>query len=109
MDRAEALLQIEVVATVAPRQVSSVRLALPAGSTVSDALVAAGLLAAGSPLPEGATCGVWSRRCDRGRALRDGDRVELYRALTVDPKEARRLRYRGQHKGGRLATTNVGK
>jgi putative ubiquitin-RnfH superfamily antitoxin RatB of RatAB toxin-antitoxin module len=26
--------------------------------------------------------------------LRPGDRVELYRPLTVDPKEARRLRYR---------------
>jgi putative ubiquitin-RnfH superfamily antitoxin RatB of RatAB toxin-antitoxin module len=109
MDRAEAPLQIEVVAAVAPREVRVVSLALPAGSTVSDALVAAGLLAAGAPLPEGANCGVWSRRCDRGRALRDGDRVELYRALTVDPKEARRLRYRGQHKGRRLATTGAGK
>jgi putative ubiquitin-RnfH superfamily antitoxin RatB of RatAB toxin-antitoxin module len=26
--------------------------------------------------------------------LRDGDRVELYRPLRVDPKEARRLRYK---------------
>ena len=26
--------------------------------------------------------------------LRDRDRVEIYRPLTVDPKEARRLRYR---------------
>jgi putative ubiquitin-RnfH superfamily antitoxin RatB of RatAB toxin-antitoxin module len=28
--------------------------------------------------------------------LRDRDRVELLRPLAVDPKEARRLRYRGQ-------------
>ena len=27
--------------------------------------------------------------------LRDLDRVEIYRELTVDPKEARRLRYKG--------------
>jgi putative ubiquitin-RnfH superfamily antitoxin RatB of RatAB toxin-antitoxin module len=26
--------------------------------------------------------------------LRDRDRIEVYRPLTVDPKEARRLRYR---------------
>jgi putative ubiquitin-RnfH superfamily antitoxin RatB of RatAB toxin-antitoxin module len=26
--------------------------------------------------------------------LRDRDRIELYRGLKVDPKEARRLRYR---------------
>jgi len=109
MDRAEAPLQIEVVAALAPRQVRVVSLGLPAGSTVGDALVAAGLLAVGAPLPEGATCGVWSRRCDQGRALRDGDRVELYRALTVDPKEARRLRYRGQHRGRRPATSGAPK
>ena len=29
----------------------------------------------------------------------DGDRVELYRPLTVDPKEARRLRYKKQRRG----------
>jgi putative ubiquitin-RnfH superfamily antitoxin RatB of RatAB toxin-antitoxin module len=28
--------------------------------------------------------------------VRDRDRVEVYRALTVDPKEARRQRYRAQ-------------
>ena len=31
--------------------------------------------------------------CSRGPMLRDGDRVEIYRGLIVDPKEARRLRY----------------
>jgi sulfur carrier protein len=28
--------------------------------------------------------------------LREGDRVEIYRALRVDPKEARRQRFAGQ-------------
>jgi putative ubiquitin-RnfH superfamily antitoxin RatB of RatAB toxin-antitoxin module len=33
--------------------------------------------------------------------LRNRDRVELYRPLKVDPKEARRQRYRGQGESGR--------
>jgi putative ubiquitin-RnfH superfamily antitoxin RatB of RatAB toxin-antitoxin module len=96
MDRVEPALHIEVLAAPAPRQVTSTPVVLPAGATVRDALEAAGLLAPGAALPPGWTCGVWSRRCAPERALRDGDRVELYRPLTVDPKEARRLRYKGQ-------------
>jgi uncharacterized protein len=98
MDRVEAAVHVEVVASAAPRKVTTISLALPAHSTVRDALEAAGVLAAGAALPDGAACGVWSRRCQLDRGLRDGDRVELYRPLTVDPKQARRLRYKGQPK-----------
>ena len=38
--------------------------------------------------------GVWCRAAPADTALRDRDRVEVYRPLTVDPKEARRLRYK---------------
>ena len=38
--------------------------------------------------------GVWGVLCESTQRLRDNDRVELYRPLTVDPKEARRLRFR---------------
>ena len=44
-------------------------------------------------------CGVWGRVQPLDHVLRDGDRVELYRPLTVDPKEARRLRYKKQQRG----------
>ena len=37
--------------------------------------------------------------------LRERDRVEIYRALQVDPKEARRLRYR---KSGSKARPQAG-
>jgi putative ubiquitin-RnfH superfamily antitoxin RatB of RatAB toxin-antitoxin module len=37
---------------------------------------------------------VWCRICPADTLLRARDRVEVYRPLTVDPKEARRLRYR---------------
>ena len=43
--------------------------------------------------------GVWGRLAPPAQPLRDLDRVELYRPLQVDPKEARRLRYKGQRQG----------
>jgi putative ubiquitin-RnfH superfamily antitoxin RatB of RatAB toxin-antitoxin module len=107
MDRVDAMLRIEVAAALAPREVACTVLALPAGATVRDALQGADLLASGAGLAPGWTCGVWSRRCALDRALRDGDRVELYRPLTVDPKEARRLRYKGQP--ARPRTLGVGR
>ena len=36
--------------------------------------------------------GIWSREAGPATGLRDGDRVELYRALEADPKDMRRAR-----------------
>lgn len=36
--------------------------------------------------------GIWGNPVERTQALRDGDRVEIYRPLEVDPREARRLK-----------------
>jgi len=38
--------------------------------------------------------GIFGRRVPPEHPLRDGDRVELYRTLVLDPKEARRRRAR---------------
>jgi putative ubiquitin-RnfH superfamily antitoxin RatB of RatAB toxin-antitoxin module len=34
--------------------------------------------------------GIWGRLVDRGQQVTDGDRVEIYRPLAIDPREARR-------------------
>ena len=34
--------------------------------------------------------GIWGKPVDRDRPLQDGDRVEIYRPLIMDPREARR-------------------
>ena len=39
-----------------------------------------------------APVGIFGERCDRSRVLADGDRVEMYLPLKVDPKAARRQR-----------------
>jgi uncharacterized protein len=97
------MVHVEVVFSAAPRQVQVMALALAPGSTVGDAIRASGLIERNGLAVESVMCGVWGRRCEPSRALREGDRVELYRALTVDPKQARRLRYKGQRNTKRAA------
>ena len=46
--------------------------------------------------PGGLKVGIWGRARPLDTPLRERDRVEVYRPLQVDPKEARRLRYRKQ-------------
>ena len=41
-------------------------------------------------IENGAAFGVWGKVRGPDYLLREGDRVELYRALKADPKEARR-------------------
>lgn len=72
---------------------------LPAGASVRDALGAArraaGPDADSAPIPwEEATVGIFGQPCERSAIPRDGDRIELYRALLNDPKQARRERAR---------------
>ena len=68
-------------------------LTLPAGSTAGDAVAASGVLARRPEIAGTAPdVGIWGRACALIRPLEDGDRVELYRPLTVGPKEARRVR-----------------
>jgi len=97
-----ARIHVEVVVGVAPRSVQRVALSLPPGATVREALQASGLLGAVPGLDEEAlaagrwSVGVWGRKERPGHVLRDRDRVEVVRGLNVDPKEARRTRYRAQ-------------
>lgn len=97
-----AVVEVEVVVGVAPREVRRVPLSLPLGSTVRDALQASGLLGTLPGLDAEAlasglwSVGVWGRKERPGHVLRDRDRIEVVRGLQVDPKEARRSRYRAQ-------------
>ena len=92
-----------------PRQVREIPLQVPAGSTVSQALAASGL-AVEYPEIEGAPVGIWGRKATGEQRLRAGDRLEVYRALRVDPKVARRERFAKQGAGrtGLFAQRRVG-
>ena len=88
---------VVVAYSPAPREVEQVSLSLPPDATVADALQASGLLARHPEIDLARQAlGVWGKLRTLADPLRDGDRVELYRPLTVDPKEARRQRDRKQ-------------
>lgn len=99
MDRVDPVEAGTIAVRVAfsPRagEVDEVELIVPAASTIADALAASGLQAR-HPDIDVATLpiGMWGKVRAPSDALRDGDRVELYRPLKVDPKEARRQRYK---------------
>ncbi len=68
------------------------RIALPSGSTVADAIRASGVEREfGIDVATLAT-GIWSTPAVREAPVHEGDRVEIYRPLRIDPKQARRLR-----------------
>lgn len=63
------------------------------GATVADAIAASGLLALEPQLDLRAlSVGIWNRSATLDAPLAPDDRVEVYRPLAMDPKEARRLR-----------------
>jgi len=62
------------------------------GATVADALADSGIAATTGIDLDAHDVGIWSKPVARSALLRDGDRVEVYRPLQVDPKEARRAR-----------------
>jgi uncharacterized protein len=66
---------------------------LPAGATVRDAIAASGI-ADRHPGVELSALGVYGKRVSADTRLAEGDRVEIYRPLLLDPKERRRQRAR---------------
>jgi hypothetical protein len=67
------------------------------GSTIGEAVAQSGLLALCPELAGAALeMGVFHRRRAAHSALREGDRIEIYRALQIDAKQARRLRAAGK-------------
>ena len=101
MAQAEAMnnpLRVWVVYSPAAREVVELALALAPGATVAQALEASGLFQRFADLPALAQLrvGIWGRKTSLAQLLRDQDRVEVYRPLTVDPKVARRARFAKQ-------------
>ncbi len=83
-------LQIEVAFALPDKQFLTV-VTLPSGATIADAVAASGVAAQFPHIDMASlTAGVWGHPAERDAMLKDGDRVELYRPLLRDPREARR-------------------
>lgn len=76
-----------------PQRQEIIHLALPAGSTVQQAIEASGLLAKYPEIDVAQNkLGIYAKLVKPDTPLRDHDRVEIYRPLIADPKEVRKAR-----------------
>lgn len=79
-----------MVYALAERQ-ALIAITVPSGATVGEAVEQSGIA---EQFPEqdlsACTLGIWGRLAGSDQLLQDGDRIEIYRPLNIDPREARR-------------------
>jgi putative ubiquitin-RnfH superfamily antitoxin RatB of RatAB toxin-antitoxin module len=88
-------MRVEVVFALADKQELLV-VELPDGSTVGAAIERSTLARQFPDIDfDTLQAGVWGKPTARGHVVREGDRIELYRPLEMDPRDARRLKAGG--------------
>lgn len=89
-----AFVKVEVAYALADEQVL-LALEVESGTTVGEAIERSGIRARfpGLRIVQGGV-GLFGKPVELDETLRDGDRVEIYRPLVADPKDARRSRAR---------------
>ena len=104
-------LDVCLVYSPEPRTVREWALHLPTGSNVRQAMQLSGVF---EVFPEllhtSIRLGIWGKRVSLQHTLQSQDRIEIYRDLRVDPKVARRERFKGQgaKRAGLFASKRVG-
>ena len=82
--------EVEVVFAL-PQEQCLLTVLVEEGATVADVIAKSGLV---ETFPDHRlaemTPGVWGREVDENRIVKAGDRIEIYRPLELDPREARR-------------------
>jgi putative ubiquitin-RnfH superfamily antitoxin RatB of RatAB toxin-antitoxin module len=87
-------IHVTVVYSPVARDVLEIVLSLAPHSTVLQAIEASGFFEGFPALALPSTVvGVWGSKASLSQRLRENDRVEIYRPLTVDPQVARRERF----------------
>lgn len=111
---ADRSLSIVVVYSPKAREVFQIQVEVRSACTVEQAMASPALLAQpgyGAMLKAIAGVAIWGKRVGPDQVLSNGDRLELCRGLTVDPKVARRERFakQGAHRAaGLFAKRRVG-
>ena len=86
------MLDVEVAYATAEQQVI-VALKIPENATVSQAISASGLLERFPEIDSAAIkTGIFGCVCNADHRVQQGDRVEIYRQITVDPLTVQRRR-----------------
>jgi putative ubiquitin-RnfH superfamily antitoxin RatB of RatAB toxin-antitoxin module len=93
------LIAVQVVFATPQAQVI-MDVAVKEGTSIGEAICTSGICAQFPEIdPETLQAGVWGKIRSLDYPLREGDRVEIYRDLKADPKDARRSRASAQKKG----------
>ena len=95
-------MRVELVWSPEQGDVRHVWLEVGEGANIEQALRDCAEFADQLPALVEAKVGIWGRVRPLDTPLRDRDRIEVYRPLKVDPKEARRERYKA--KGERIVS-----
>jgi len=86
------MINVEVVFAL-PTTATCLSIEVPQGTTVEQAVIQSGII---EKCPEidatSLTLGVWNRTVKANYELKEADRIEIYRPLIADPKDARRKR-----------------
>lgn len=81
------------IAYAKPEKQTLLSISIEQNCTVSEAILQSGIL---SEFPEidlnTIKVGIFAKPCPLNQPVQEGDRVEIYRPLTNDPKEMRRSR-----------------
>lgn len=89
----KSTVKIEIVYAT-PMEQALMGLEVLAGTTVGEAIRLSGILALYPEIDLSKNAvGIFSRKVSLDEKLRENDRIEIYRPLKIDPKEARRLRH----------------
>ena len=96
----ELTLTVEIAYGLPSRQALLV-VDVPVGATVADVISASGIEAEFPDLEvDPNRVGVFGQKVSLDRTVAAGDRVEIYRPLLIDPKEARRARAESNQRDG---------
>lgn len=84
-------IEVEIVYAL-PQAQTVIALSLPSGSTVAQAIALSGIGLRHPEIGEPVAVGIFGQRVPLSAQPASGDRIEIYRPLTVDPKQLRRVR-----------------
>lgn len=86
------MIEIEVVYGLPHKQVL-LSLPVPVGCSIEKCILLSGIVSHFPEIiPQEAKVGIFSRPEKLSTIIKAGDRIEIYRPLTADPKEMRKLR-----------------
>lgn len=85
------MVKVEIIYVALDKTIVQKALSLRPGATVSDALHTSGIYTT-NPETREMSIGIYAKSVSLNQVLKEGDRIEIYRPLVLDPKEKRRQR-----------------